>query len=555
MSRFQRCLALVCLLLVGPTAADLAHACLLADRLRVIAPHLSEDEIMSLAHGNMDRTVIPYELLQPEPCVGGMADIYPCNKVDLLGFMTLAQIGGGSGNDLWGWTDPGDGREYALVGRSNGTSFVDVSDPENPIYVGNLPTHTSSSSWRDVKVYADHAFIVSDGNGNHGMQVFDLTELSSVVNPPAVFTETAHYSGFGNAHNIVINEDSGFAYAVGSDTCSGGLHIIDISSPTSPQSAGCFSSDGYTHDAQCVIYAGPDAQHVGKEICVNSNKDTITIVDVTNKSTPVQLSRTPYANSGYTHQGWLTEDHSYFIHDDEFDELNNGHTTRTYTWDVTDLDAPTMTGFWDAAGNSIDHNQYVKGQFTYQANYTRGLRILELLDPATASMQEAAFFDSFPASDGNGFSGAWSTYPFFDSGIVLVSDISRGLFILQPQLGGVSLGGSVAGVNLFKANCKNIATSQDVVAPLAGNTWDCDAAGLTYSTGDRLSHSLRTVATSSQIDGSITGMAVQRITCRNRTTAQTVVSSISDPNFDCTAEGLLVSSGDQVQVIVFGEAN
>jgi len=432
MNRTRRLLAMGTLCLFALLATDSARACLLAERLRVVAPHLSEAEIQALAHGNMEHEVIPYALGAPENCVGGMADIFPCHQVNLLGFLTLGEIGGGGGTDIWGWTDPVTGSEYALLARTNGMAFVDVTNPTGPVYIGNLPSHTGQDSpWRDVKVYSDHAFVVSDGNSGHGLQVFDLTELRAVASPPVTFSETAHYDEFGSAHNVVVNEDTGFAYAVGSSTCNGGLHMVDISTPTSPSSAGCYSGDGYTHDAQCVIYAGPDFQHVGREICFASNEDTLTIVDVTDKSNPVQLSRSGYAGSGYTHQGWLTEDHRYFVHDDEFDEINSGHTTRTYSWDVTDLDLPLLGGFWDAAGNAIDHNQYIKGAYTYQANYNRGLRILELLDPATASMQEIAFFDTYPEGDNIDSSGAWSVYPFFDSGTLIVSDRSRGLFVLE----------------------------------------------------------------------------------------------------------------------------
>lgn len=434
MNKVRFAVALTSVIALSTLAARFADGCLLADRLRVVAPHLSEEQVLALAHGTMKREIIPYQLEAAAPCVGGTADIFTCDKVDLEAFLPLSAIGGGSGNDLWGWTDPVTGTEYALIGRTNGTAFVDLSDPENPVYIGNLPTHTGSSTWRDIKVHADHAFVVSDNNSSHGMQVFDLNELRAVASPPVTFSETAHYADFGSAHNIVINEDSGFAYAVGSDSCSGGLHMIDISNPTGPSNAGCFSSDGYTHDAQCVIYNGPDLAHLGKEICFNSNEDTVTIVDVSNKANPVQLSRTPYSGSGYTHQGWLTEDQRYFIHDDEFDEISSGHNTRTYTWDVADLDNAVLAGSWDAAGVSIDHNQYVKSGFTYQANYTRGLRILELIDPSTGALQEAAFFDTFPENDNASFSGAWSTYPFFSSGLVIVSDISRGLFVLQPQI-------------------------------------------------------------------------------------------------------------------------
>ena len=109
------------------------------------------------------------------PCVDGMAGPYPCDKVDLLASMTMEEIGGAQNQaDIWGWTSA-TGREFAIVCKSNGTAFVEVSDPVNPVYLGDLPTHTINSLWRDAKVYADHAFIVSEAPG-HGMQVFDLTQ-------------------------------------------------------------------------------------------------------------------------------------------------------------------------------------------------------------------------------------------------------------------------------------------------------------------------------------------------------------------------------------------
>lgn len=411
-----------------------AWPCHVPQHLRDEEPSLTAAQLALMAHGGADREQIPYSIEVAQPCVDGMADVYPCSGVDLLEVVQLPSIGGGTGNDLWGWRDPVTGKQYALVGRSNGTAFVDISDPENPVYVANLPTHANTSTWRDIKTYQDHAYIVADFAGAHGMQVVDLTVLRNVKAPPVELSNTAHYDGFARAHNVVINEETGFAYAVGGNTCSGGLHMIDIRQPASPTFAGCFSADGYTHDAQCVIYRGPDVKHKGKELCFASNEDTVTIVDVTNKAEPVQLSRNGYEGRGYTHQGWLTEDHRYFVHDDEIDEQMFGHNTKTYVWDLSDLENPVLTGTFLADGLAIDHNQYVKGQHTYQANYRRGLRILELEDPAGGRLSEAAFFDTYPEGDGLSFSGAWSVYPFLGDGLVLVSDINRGLFILRTHL-------------------------------------------------------------------------------------------------------------------------
>jgi choice-of-anchor B domain-containing protein len=379
----------------------------------------------------------PATNLQPmgaTPCVSGFAGPYACENIDLMAFMPIATIGGGGNtNDIWGWTDPLDGTEYAIVGRDTGTSFVDVSDPANPVYIGNLPTHGSPSLWRGLKVYQDHVFIGSEAGG-HGLQVFDLTELRDVVTPPVTFAETDHYNGFGSSHTVAINEDTGFAYAAGSNTCNGGLHMVNIQNPLNPTNAGCFSIDGYTHETQCVTYNGPDTAHVGKEVCMNANEDTLTIVDVTNKSNPIQLSRTGYAGSGYTHQGWLSEDHTYFFLNDEFDESNNGHNTRTYIWDVSDLDDPFVLDHHDGPTTAIDHNEYVRGNYLYQSNYTAGVYILDLTDVANGNLSQEAFFDLYPSDNFPSYSGTWSNYPYFESGIVIATSIDEGFFILQPHL-------------------------------------------------------------------------------------------------------------------------
>ncbi len=312
------------------------------------------------------------------------------------------------------------------------------------------------------------------------MQVFDLTGLRNVVSPPVTFAETAHYDDVNDVHNIVINEDSGFAYTVGNNgggaTCSGGLHMIDIQNPTTPTFAGCYSSDGYTHDAQCVLYNGPDTEHQGKEICFNLNEDTVTIVDVSDKASPIQLSRTSYPNASYVHQGWLTDDQAVFYQNDELD----GGNTRTLIWDVADLDNPVMPNEYFAATTSRDHNLYVVGDRVYQANYTTGLRILDITD--RLNPVEVAFFDTYTPNDGSSYNGAWSNYPFFASGVVIVSSIGEGLFVLQPSLTRyVAPGGSDAG------NCSNPGSPCATIAHAVSQANDGDtldiAAGVFLEPG------------------------------------------------------------------------
>ena len=369
------------------------------------------------------------------PCTNGTAGDYPCNGFDLQSFISLDEMDAFEGNDSWGWTDPQTGKEYAIMGLDNGTAFIDISNPVAAIYLGKLPTHSQNSIWRDIKTHNNHAFIVSEAS-NHGMQVFDLTRLRDVSNPPENFDEDAHYSGFGNAHNIVINEDSGYAYAVGTSTYSGGPHFIDISNPLNPTPAGGYSDDSYSHDAQVVTYSGPDTEHLGKEILIGSNENQIAIVDITNKNNPISLSTISYSNVAYTHQGWFTEDQRYFIVGDEIDEINVGFNTRTIIFDFEDLDDPSFHFEYEGPTEAIDHNGYVKGDKYYLSNYRAGIRVLDISQIGDENITELGFFDTYPDSNSANFNGAWSVYPFFASNNIVISDIDRGFFLVRdPSLG------------------------------------------------------------------------------------------------------------------------
>ncbi len=382
-------------------------------------------------------------------CAEGVASEFGCDDVDILSFMPVKAIGGARGievNDVWGWTDPQSSREYALVGRYDGTSFVDVTDPYNPIFVGDLPktAEARANVWRDIKVYRDHAYIVSDGAGPHGMQVFDLTRLREYDGEPIEFTVDAHYDQIASAHNIVINEESGFAFAVGSSsggvTCGGGLHMIDIRQPKQPTFAGCFSDPttgrsgtGYSHDAQCVTYRGPDSEHAGKEVCFGSNETALSIADVSDKANPIALAQASYPSVGYSHQGWLDEEQRYFYMNDELDELQGKvEGTRTLIWDVADLDDPVLASEFYSGNQSSDHNLYIRDNLMYQSNYVSGLRIFDITD--RENPVSAGFFDTVPwGEDAPGFDGSWSNYPYFASGIVVVTSGKEGLFVLKKK--------------------------------------------------------------------------------------------------------------------------
>ncbi len=381
----------------------------------------------------------------------GKVGVFACGGAELASFLPVSKIAidprGVRLNDMWGWTDAKTGREYALVGRIEGTSFVDVTDPANPIFVGELlkTLGVPDGTWRDIKVYKDHAYIVADGSGAHGMQVFDLAQLRGLKGTPAKrFKPSAHYTRINSSHNIVINEESGYAYAVGAsaggETCGGGLHMIDIREPKNPKFAGCFADPqtgrrgtGYTHDAQCVMYKGPDTRYQGREICLGSNENALSIADVTDKSNPKAISRAAYPNPAYTHQGWFTEDQKYFYMDDEGDELAGTVTrTRTLVWDLSDLEDPKLVHEFMGTSGASDHNLYIKGNLMYQSNYRAGLRIIDISNPLKPV--EVGYMDTAPyLEDAPGFSGTWSNYPFFKSGAIGVTSVHEGLFLVKKR--------------------------------------------------------------------------------------------------------------------------
>jgi choice-of-anchor B domain-containing protein len=179
------------------------------------------------------------------------------------------------------------------------------------------------------------------------------------------------------------------------------------------------------------MYQGPDTGHFNEEVCFSSNENHLGIVDVTVKSSPLTLSTTTYMQLGYVHQGWLSEDHRFFLVGDETDEASFGVPTRTHVFDVSDLEAPDYVFAYEAAGVATDHNLYVLGNRVFEANYSSGLRILEFADLANSELMEIAFFDTFPDNNDTNFSGAWGVYPFLPSGLILVSDITNGLFVLS----------------------------------------------------------------------------------------------------------------------------
>ncbi|KAH8199083.1 hypothetical protein TruAng_006770 [Truncatella angustata] len=405
----------------------------------------------------------------PVACVDGLSAVVPgdanntfrCSNIDFYDFKSHFDLGSvvGEGAGSWGWSSP-EGREFIAIAQSDGTSFSEISSEGKLTYLGRLPQYTTAkpSLWREIKGYKNYIVIGSEAY-YHGVQIFDMSKLLD-IDPasPKVFTNEEDLTGWfnelpvGRSHNVVVNEERGYAVAVGAQprnaSCKSGLIFIDLTDPSAPFSPGCASGDGYVHDAQCLVYRGPDEKYAERDICYGYNEDTLTIFDVTDKNTTNIISRTTYEGASFTHQGWVldTQWQQYLALDDEYDEYDSAGEGAagfpvTYFWDISSLEAPKLTGIYRSTVKGIDHNQFVKDGFAYQSNYGTGLRVLDVSsipqDPTGGSVKEVAFFDIYPeddeAEDGGNvdFEGTWSHYPFFKSGFIVINTMSRGAFVVK----------------------------------------------------------------------------------------------------------------------------
>jgi choice-of-anchor B domain-containing protein len=342
--------------------------------------------------------------------ISSVTELRPQN-VNLLG--NLDPYPGKKYTDCWGYTDS-NGREYALMGVEDGTTIIDITNPANPTEAAFIPGPLGPNYyWRDIKVQGHYAYIVSDNSGDSaGLQIVNLSQL-----PDTAFLVNNLQTYFTTAHNLYITD--GYAYVVGTD--GGGMHILDLSNPENPVQTAFYDSSGYIHD----VYVWNDTAYV-------SSSDTYDLVDVTNKNNPGLISQSAALPGIYAHSGWLSEDKRYFIACEEFNKRD------ITIWDLQDRNNwDLVITQWQMPTDSRVHNVFVKGNFAHLAYYTDGYVVLDISNPL--SPQLAGQFDTFP--DGGIFAGAWGCYPYFNSGNIIISDISTGLYIVD------FLGDNSTGIN------------------------------------------------------------------------------------------------------------
>jgi len=318
-------------------------------------------------------------------------------------------------NDIWGWADPDDGTEYALVGLRDGVSIVSLADPANPQEVSKIPGQPST--WRDLKTWGNFAYVTTDQPGtSDGLLVIDLSTLPDSV----TYENITEFPGLGSlltCHNLYIDEN-GICYVAGCEQNNGGVLFFDVATdPGNPIYLGA-GAPIYAHD----VYTRDNRMYASEIYDGN-----ISIYDVSDP-TDVQLLGNRPTDFTFTHNAWLSDDGNTVFTTDERANAPVGAYDVSDPTDILELDQfrPSAT----VGTGVIPHNVHVLDDYLVISHYTDGLVIADASRPD--NLIEVGLFDTWTGPDG-GFNGAWGAYPFLPSGLVLISDIQSGLFVLDPQ--------------------------------------------------------------------------------------------------------------------------
>lgn len=332
---------------------------------------------------------------------------------------TLPSNGGLVYNEIWGWYDDTKDREYAIIGSLARTYFIDITDPYNPVVADSVEGGHNNCIHRDYKTYGKYCYAVADEGSGSTLQIIDMSYL-----PDSVHKVYDSNQFFRRSHNIFIDTVAGRLYAVGCNTQWTGVIILDIkTNPTQPTVLLDSSLGNYTHDLYVINDTG----------YLNNGSSGLKVWDFTNASSPVAIGQLPsYAQSGYNHSCWRTEDGKHLVMCDE---------THNKACKVVDVQTPSnmsVISFFKSMlmfpndTTSIPHNPLVAGDYACVSYYHDGVQIFDISDPLNPT--QFAWYDTDNISTNyGGYHGCWGVYPYLPSGTIIASDTRNGLFCLRAD--------------------------------------------------------------------------------------------------------------------------
>ncbi len=324
-------------------------------------------------------------------------------------------------NEIWGLAI--NNKEYAVIGTTRGTHFIDVTDPTDvyEAYVIDGATMGPAVVHRDYHDLNGYLYIVCDEGLNSTLQIVDI---STLPNQPIVIYDNNEI--IHRAHNIFIDTTAQRLWALSLQDANGpsGYAIWDISNPIDPSLLKRSNTIG-----PLIVSTVHDAYIDDNKAFLNCGLDGLIIADFTdldNVQVLGNLETSDYPQSGYNHSGWPSADGNFYFFADE----THGKDMKVY--DISELPDMQLVATIDAdnsSNKSIPHNQIVKGNYLYTAYYYDGLQVHDFSDPQ--DIKRVMFYPTSNITATNNFEGAWGVYPFLPSGNILVSDMQEGLFVIK----------------------------------------------------------------------------------------------------------------------------
>jgi len=312
-------------------------------------------------------------------------------------------------NEIWGYAI--NDHEYAIIGSTAGTHFIDVTDPTNPFEAFFVRGRSAGNHiiHRDYDDYEGYLYVVAD-EGGASFEIIDMNQLPDTIS--VTYSNTVF-----QAHNIFVDKENARLYAMGRE-----VETLDISTPNNPVSMSVvrdFADGAFTY-----FHDGYFENNVA---FLNTGNSGLIVADFTDATNPVLInSLSEYAGNGYNHSGWISTDCSTYYFADE----NHGSDLKVL--DVNDLCDLEVGNTFDAQVenvNSIAHNLIVSCDYLYTSYYYDGLRVYDISDQQNPQL--VRYYDTYPNVDRTRYEGAWGVYPFLPSGNILVSDMQSGLFVFE----------------------------------------------------------------------------------------------------------------------------
>jgi choice-of-anchor B domain-containing protein len=309
---------------------------------------------------------------------------------------------------VWGYVD-NNRREYALVGTYEGVGIVDITDPDKPKLIQNVP-HTRSE-WRELKTYKQYCYATNENGG--GVLVIDLSAL-----PNGVTYKTLTFGNkIARAHALWVDERDKL-YLFGANRRADSTYIFDLkNTPDNPTYLGAYKN-AYVHDG----FVRGDTLWASE--IYNGN---LSIVNVKNPQAPEVLGsvRTPLA---FTHNSHVTSNNKYMFTTDERSNSVIASYDVSNVKDIKELDRIQA----NPGSKSIAHNVHlINNNYMYAAYYTDGVVLYDVSRPD--NMVEIGNYDTADKYKGDGYYGCWGVYPYLPSGNILVSDMQNGLYVITPK--------------------------------------------------------------------------------------------------------------------------